>query len=118
MARPLDQFADIRIESPSTNSLAARYAAVTALLDSTAADALPRAVAAWEGVRREVESWQALVEIRFQQDTGDAEAKAAQAAADTLKPVLAGHESAIKRRLLAHPDRAGLTRLTGAQALR
>src|SRR5262249_39630843 len=112
------QFSAIRLETPTIDSLGAHYAAVTTLLDSTAADALPRAGAAWEKVRREVESWQAQVEIRFQQDTGDAAAKAAQAAADALKPVLAGHESAVKRRLLEHPDRAGLARLAGAQALR
>ena len=108
-------FADITAETPSAESLAAAYAMLNARLD---AGELAPAVAQWERLRREIDSWSALVSLRFEQDTADEAAKAAQEHRDALMPTATMHEAAFKRRLLAAPDRAQITAVAGAHALR
>jgi M3 family oligoendopeptidase len=108
------KFTDITAETPTAESLAAAYTAINALLD---AGALKDAIADWETLRRGVETWSALVHLRFEQDTANAEAKAARDYADELNPVATGHEIALKRRLLAM-DRPAVAALTGDHALR
>lgn len=112
------RFADIAVETPSRESLAARYDTINALLDRSDAAGRAEALVMWDRLRREWDSWSSLVHLRFAQDTTDAEAKAAREYADALAPVATGHEVALKRRLLADPDRAGLEALVGAHALR
>ena len=109
------RFADITAVTPTNESLAARYQAIEALLDQ---GARAEAIAAWDTVRREYDSWSALVSLRFQQNTADAEAKAARDYGDALSPEATGFEVAVKRRLLADADRAGLEALVGAHAVR
>ena len=109
------RFADISVATPTQESLAARYQVIEGLLDR---GARAEAVAAWDKVRREYDSWSALVGLRFQQDTADAEAKAARDYADALSPEATGFEVAVKRRLLADTDRAGLEQLVGSHAVR
>ena len=108
------RFDEIALETPSRESLAARYAAVEAMLDQSERTG---ALAAWDKVRREHASWATMALIRFQQDTESAEAKAGRELADALKPVAQGHDVAVMRRLLADPDRAGLEREAGAHAV-
>ena len=55
--------------------------------------------------------------LRFAQDTKDAQAVAEREYADGLAPEAATHETALKRRLLADADRAGLEALAGAHAV-
>jgi M3 family oligoendopeptidase len=109
------KFAQITAETPSRDSLARAYAAINGQLD---AGDLAGGIAVWESLRREVESWSALTHLRFQQDTADEEAKAAKKYRDELAPTATNHEVALKRRLLAHPDRAAVAAITGAHALR
>ena len=109
------RFADIASPTPSCESLAARHARIDALLDG---GKRPTALAEWDRLRREVETWSSLVHLRFAQDTTDAAAKAAREYADALAPVVTGYEVALKRRLLADPDRAGLAALAGTHVLR
>ena len=108
-------FADITAKTPSKDSLARAYAAINLQLD---AGDLAGGIAAWERLRREVESWSALTHLRFEQDTADKEAKAAKEYRDELAPTATHHEVALKRRLLAHPERAAVVAITGAHALR
>lgn len=96
---PLD-FSQIAVTRPSAASLAAAYAAITDRLDR--GERGP-ALAAWEALRRDVESWHAMVRLRFAQDTTDAAARAERDYADALAPVATEHEVALKRRLLADP---------------
>ena len=105
------RFADIAAPTPTQDTLAAEYAALHAQLDTDPAGAL----ASWDRLRREVDSWSALVHLRFAQDTADAAAKAAREYADALAPVVTGHEVGMKRRLLATP---GVAALAGAHAVR
>jgi M3 family oligoendopeptidase len=108
-------FADIAVATPTRESLAARYAGIAALLDG---GDRAGALAAWDALRREYDSWSALVGLRYAQDTTDAAARAAREYRDALDPEATRLEVEIKRRLLADPDRPGVTALTGAHALR
>ena len=109
------QFQDITAPTPTAESLAAGHARITALLDT---GERATAVAEWDAMRRATETWSALVHLRFAQDTTDAGAKAAREYADALAPTATGHEVALKRRLLADPDRAAVEALVGAHVLR
>ncbi|MEJ1976873.1 MAG: hypothetical protein WDN49_12935 [Acetobacteraceae bacterium] len=66
-------------------------------------------------MRREAETWSALAHLRYDQDTTNAEARAAREYADAISPVITGHEVDMKRRLLATP---GAAALAGAHAMR
>jgi M3 family oligoendopeptidase len=118
MSSPPIRFADIAAETPTRDGLAARYAELNALLDRGGAAARAEALARWDRLRRALETWSALVRLRFAKATDDPAARAARAYADALAPVATGHEVALKRRLLADPDRAGLEAATGGHAPR
>lgn len=104
------RFADIAAPRPDTASLAAARAAVEARLD---AGDRAGALAAWDASRRDYDTWSSLVHLRFAQDTTDKDAVSERAYADALAPDAATQETALKRRLLADPDRAGLEALAG-----
>jgi M3 family oligoendopeptidase len=108
-------FADITAETPDEASLASAYGGFNVQLD---AGEIPGAIIAWERLRCEVDSWNALTHLRFEQDTADTAAKAAMEYRDALMPVATRHEIAFKRRLLSHADRAAVETVTGAHALR
>ncbi|MGH7684800.1 MAG: M3 family oligoendopeptidase, partial [Vulcanimicrobiaceae bacterium] len=67
-------------------------------------DGLISAVENWDALRRRLRTWQALVQLRFRQDTRDEKARADRAHADELQPALLARDSKIKRRLLEHPS--------------
>ena len=102
------RFDDITAPRPTEASLASEFAAITALLD---AGKRPEAVAQWDAARRAYDTWNALMHLRFSQDTTSEAAKEAREYADKLAPVATGHEVAIKRRLLRDADRAGIEAL-------
>ena len=109
-------FADISVTTPTRESLARRYWDIEEALDDGTDAGLRRALADWDRLRRELDSWQAMVGLRFSQDTADAQAKADRDYADSLTPEATGFETALKRRLLAERDR--VEPLAGAHALR
>jgi len=111
----LRPFETLDFPRPTRDGLAAEAAAIGALLD---AGDRAGALAAWDAQRRGYDSWASLVHLRFSQDTASPEAKAAREYADALSPEATAHEVAIKRRLLADSDRAGLEALAGAHAVR
>ena len=98
------RLADLHPAEPSRRTLAASYAAIGAMLDR---DDRTGALAAWDALRREHAEWAALAQIRFFQDTEDADAIRLRALADNLDPVVKGYDTAIKTRLL-DGDRAML----------
>jgi len=108
-------FSDITAATPTPETLAAAYGAINARLD---AGDIPGAVADWEQLRRETETWSSLTHLRFEQDTKDDAAKAARDYMDELNPTVTSHLVAFKRRLLNHPDRGAVQAVTGAHALR
>ncbi len=95
------RFADIGVPTPTADSLAVEYAAITVLIDRGRHD---EAREAFDQARRAYESWSSLVGLRFEQDTADADRRTARDYADALAPVATEHEVKVKRRLLALPD--------------
>ena len=73
-------------------------------------------IRSWDGLRRDVATWQALVGLRFNQDTTDAEARAAREQRDRILPQWTEIEVDVKRALLAHPLRPQLEAEIGPQA--
>ncbi|MEY4179071.1 MAG: hypothetical protein RLY70_2645 [Planctomycetota bacterium] len=113
-------FHAFQVSTPTADGIAAEYAELTAgfdaadTLESTAAESRRREVlAAWDRLRRRLETWEALVSLRFQQNTRDAAAKAAREYADELRPKLTGLSVALKRRCLAAPLRDVVARVYG-----
>jgi M3 family oligoendopeptidase len=109
------QFNLITEPRPTPAGLAEAYAAIGAALDR--GDKV-MALADWDRLRRRYDTWSALVHLRFAQNTTDETAKADRDYADALSPEAADLEVALKRRLLADPDRTGLAVLVGPHALR
>lgn len=92
-------------ETPQTDALAAAYVEFDHRLDTLGAAGVRDVLADWDVLRRRLESWSAMVHLRFAQDTTDAQAKARREYADRLAPVITGHDVALKRRLLErHED--------------
>ena len=110
-------FSDITAETPTQASLSERYDTILALFDTEDGSDRADALVAWDTLRREYDTWSALVHLRFAQNTTDPAAKAAREVADALSPVAQGFEVAFKRRLLSDPDRAGLESMVGRYAL-
>ncbi|MFM7070703.1 MAG: peptidase M3, partial [Planctomycetota bacterium] len=117
-------FHSFHVSTPTADGVAAEHAELTAGFD--AADAMDVAaaesrrrelLAVWDRLRRRLETWEALVSLRFQQDTRDAAAKAAREYADELRPKLTGLAVALKRRCLAAPLRDVVARTYGEYLL-
>jgi len=109
------QFADITEPRPTRAGLAEAYASINALLglgDRAAA------LSDWDWLRRQYDTWSALVHLRFAQNTADPAAKADRDYADALSPEAAEFEVALKRRLLADADRPAVAGIVGEHALR
>lgn len=115
MDMPHPHLDGLAFPTPTPESLASCYSSVHGMLDRGGRTA---ALAAWDAQRRDYGSWATLARLRFQQDTTDAASEAAQELADRLDAVVAGHDSALKRCLLADPDRNGLVAAAGAHAVR
>jgi M3 family oligoendopeptidase len=111
----IPKFSELTFPQPTRASLAEDYAAIGILVD---AGDVGGALSAWDQQRRDYDSWSSLVHLRFSQDTTSEAAKAAREYADALAPVATEHATALKRRLLALPDRAALHAAAGGFALR
>jgi len=70
----------------------------------------------WDAQRREFDTWAALTELRFQQDTRNPQYKADADRLNELRPKLTGLDVAIKRKFLASPLRHALEKELGAYA--
>ena len=68
----------------------------------------------WDALRRHLETWEALVSLRFQQNTQDAAARAAREYADELRPKLTDAAVRLKRRFLKSPLREVVEQTYGA----
>jgi M3 family oligoendopeptidase len=70
----------------------------------------------WDQLRRQIDTWQAVTELRFHQDTRDEEAKQARDHCDQLRPKLTELSVNLKRKLLQDPQRPELEERMGKQA--
>lgn len=111
----MTRFESITVRRPDRAELEAGYAALHRMLDE---GDLGGALKTWDFGRREYETWSALTNLRFSQNTADPAAKAAREYADALAPEAADLETGFKRRLLMAQDRDALVRTAGAHAVR
>ncbi len=93
-------FHDIETITPVPEEITQRYAEIEKAFDG-ATDQTGRgaAIAAWDGLRRELGTWSSLVGLKFRQDTADAERKAALEAHDELMPRFSELEVAFMRKV-------------------
>ena len=114
---PTLSFDDIQTPTPDLDALSAR---VSSLLDELAAaatvDAARAVLDAWDDLRREVDTWVALVDLRFNQDTADDARRRAREEKDELAPRWTELEVSLKRAFLDHPLRSELAAAVGDQA--
>lgn len=114
---PAVDFHDISVATPQLEDVAAEYAQIHQALDA-ATDVAGEiaAVMKWDDLRRRLETWEALVHLRFNQDTKNEAYKQARDYCDELRPKLTELSVILKRRLLASPRRAELEAHFGPQA--
>lgn len=108
----------IEAPRPDVAALRPRYEAwERSLVQAATPDAVLATIAQWDQQRREIETWSALVQLRFHQDTTDPQRKAEREYCDQITPQLTDLDVRIKRQLLASPYRAALQAHYGPQAL-
>ncbi|MGZ3496382.1 MAG: M3 family oligoendopeptidase [Vulcanimicrobiaceae bacterium] len=115
--KPARCFGDVTAPAPSFTDLEAAYAALHRRLDDASGPVLWLEVfRSWDDLRRNTDTWSNLVELRFQQDTTDAQAKADLDLLNALRPKITGLDNAIKSRFLASTHRRELEREIGEYA--
>lgn len=111
------RFEQIQAAPPTVEEVAEDYATIFQLLDN-AVDVEDEKVAIrkWDDLRRRLDTWDALVELRFNQDTRNLEYKQARDYRDEIRPKLTELAVNMKRRLLNSPRRKELEEEYGTQA--
>ena len=111
------RFSDIRPTTPDLDRLGAQAQELCdALARETSARACVDLLHDWEGARRRVGSYDAMVDLAFSQNTLDEGRKAVREAWDEVSPRWTELQVKVKRALLSHPDREALEAELGAQA--
>ncbi|WP_425617087.1 M3 family oligoendopeptidase [Anatilimnocola sp. NA78] len=107
----------IFVETPQYDEVAREYAELeAAFARATTAEQTAEVVDRWDQIRRRLETWGALVSLRFNQDTRNEQYKKDREYSDELNPRLTDLDVKIKRLLLASPHRAALETKYGPQA--
>jgi len=102
-------FHDIDEPAPVYDDVAEQYRQIESDLDAAAsADDRVAAIDRWDALRRRLHTWEALTELRFNQDTRNEEYKKARDHCDELRPKLTDLAVQLKRRLVKSPHRAEL----------
>lgn len=116
MSAPFD-FRQLSLPTPVLADVTAQYGAIRAAFDRAASpEERLAAVARWDQLVRQLESCEALVNVRFQQDTRDPVRKAARDLCDQMRPKLKELSVDFKKMLLASPHRPELAARFGPQA--
>jgi M3 family oligoendopeptidase len=110
------QFSEIQQPTPNLEDVtSARTELLNQIESSSSVEDVCLAMQQWDQGRREIGTWEALVQLRFCQDTTDEQAKQAQDEMDQLQPKLTELDINIKRALVNHPLRSALEQETGKQ---
>ena len=110
-------FRDYRLTPPQYDDVAAEYSRLTKQLEAAgSSEAAIAVVEKWDALRRRLYTWSALVNIRFNQDTRNAEYKKAREYCDELEPRLTNLAVAMKRQLIESPYCAAVAKRFGAHA--
>ena len=111
-------FNAIRADAPAIEDVTARYKSIETAYDgATDAAARAEALGQWEALRRELGTWQSLVGLRFQQDTRDADRKAALEQRDQISPKLQELENGMMRKISKGDHASEITDTTGQHIL-
>ena len=114
----ITNFHDITATTPDYDQIAAQYGEIRTALDNANTSAERQtAIERWDALRREYETWSALVELRFSQDTSNEAYKRDREFRDELVPRLTDLEIALKGQLVAKPHRASVRELFGLQII-
>jgi len=82
-------FKNVRVETPDLEKVSAAYRRLHESWDAARDKQTRRAVFdEWDALRRRLASWEALTRLRFDQETKNAERKAAREYLDELSPKL------------------------------
>lgn len=111
-------FSEITVPTPTVEALNARYAELSAALEkASGADTALAAIKQWDDYRRELATWEALVDLRFNQDTRNEAYRRDRDLCDQLRPKFTDHEVKFKRALLQGPWREAIEAKYGAQII-
>jgi M3 family oligoendopeptidase len=114
MSVTIDQ---IFVEKPQYDEMAREYADLeAAFARAKSAEECNEVVHRWDQIRRRLETWSALVSLRFNQDTANEQYRADREYSDEIQPRLTDLDVRIKRLLLASPYREDLAKKYGEQA--
>ena len=97
-------FSEIQAPAPDMDAIQNRYDTWRTRLSQQPADTI-ECVREWDQLRRSLSTWQALVELRFNQDTKNEQYQAARKHCDELRPKLTELEVVMKRQLLEEEHR-------------
>lgn len=112
------RFEEITAPTPTAESVAARYSELEATLAAAKSDVEALAVVrAWDDYRRELGTWEALVDLRFNQDTRNEQYKRDRDLCDQLRPKFTDGEVRFKRKLITGPWRVAVAKKFGRQAI-
>ena len=108
-------FRSIQVETPDLETVTAEYRRLDESWNAACDKQTRRAVFdEWDALRRRLASWEALTRLRFDQDTKNAERKAAREYLDQLSPKLTALETQMQRAILASPHRHDLEEQLGS----
>ncbi len=101
------KFKEIRADEPILSDVEDFYRTLRTALSSGAAQPLDL-IREWDEKRKAIGTWSSLVGLHFNQDTRNAEYRAARERRDQMNPKLTEYEVQFKKALLAHPSRPDL----------
>jgi len=117
MPKPAVTFDEIRVDRPEYADVAAEFEQLDAAWAAAAsADACRQVIHDWDTLERRLATWVNLVDLRFHQDTSNADYKQAREYSDELKPRLTDLSVRMKRKLIESPYRGELEAAFGPQA--
>ena len=108
---------DIAAPTPRYDEVAVEYRVLERDLSAAAnGEAAAEVVHRWDALRRQIDTWSNLVNLRFSQDTTREQFRKDREYCDEITPRLTDLDVRVKRLLLAHPRRADLERQFGKHA--
>ena len=111
---PARHFDEISAQAPHFAALQASYDELSAALErATGAAQALEVFYRWDALRRKFSTWEALVELHFQQDTNNAQYRSENDLLNELRPKITGLDVVLKRKFLSSPQRGDLERELG-----
>ncbi len=110
-------FADIKAPTPNYDEVASEFERLETAWDSADdAAACIAVIRDWDTIERRLSTWANLVDLRFNQDTSNAEYKQAREYCDELRPRLTDLSVKMKRRFVESSHRTEVESTFGQQA--